>query len=87
MGICSLDSISIHKGVIMEFLLGSICVILLVTVYFLPSIVAACRKHVNFTAIFILNLFLGFTFLGWVFALIWAVYNSTAVQSGPKNKK
>lgn len=71
----------------MEFLLGSIYVILLVTVYFLPSIVAARRKHVNFTAIFILNLFLGFTLFGWVFALIWAVYNSTAVQSGPKKKK
>ncbi|MFQ6703586.1 MAG: superinfection immunity protein, partial [Alphaproteobacteria bacterium] len=40
----------------MEILLGSIYVILLVTVYFLPSIVAMCRKHVNFTAIFILNL-------------------------------
>ncbi|MBQ4070639.1 MAG: superinfection immunity protein [Alphaproteobacteria bacterium] len=71
----------------MEFLLGSIYVILLIGIYFLPSIVAARRKHVNFTAIFILNLFLGFTLFGWVFALIWAVYNSTAVQSGPKKKK
>ncbi len=71
----------------MEFLLGSIYVILLIGIYFLPSIVAARRKHVNFTAIFILNLFLGFTLFGWVFALIWAVYNSTVVQSGPKKKK
>ena len=71
----------------MEFLLGAIYVILLIGIYFLPSIVAARRKHVNFTAIFILNLFLGFTLFGWVFALIWAVYNSTAVQSGPKKKK
>ena len=71
----------------MEFLLGAIYVILLIGIYFLPSIVAACRKHVNFTAIFILNLFLGFTLFGWVFALIWAVYNSAAVQSGPKKKK
>ena len=71
----------------MEFLLGAIYVILLIGIYFLPSIVAMCRKHVNFTAIFILNLFLGFTLFGWVFALIWAVYNSTAVQSGPKKKK
>ena len=71
----------------MEILLGSIYVILLVTVYFLPSIVAMCRKHVNFTAIFILNLFLGITLFGWVFALIWAVYNSTTERSGTKKKK
>ena len=71
----------------MEILLGSIYVILLVTVYFLPSIVAMCRKHVNFTAIFILNLFLGFTLFGWVLALIWAVYNSTTERLGTKKKK
>lgn len=71
----------------MEILLGSIYVILLIGIYFLPSIVAMCRKHVNFTAIFILNLFLGFTLFGWVFALIWAVYNSTTERSGTKKKK
>jgi hypothetical protein len=38
--------------------------------YFLPSF--AARKKKNFTAIFILNLFLGWTFVGWVIALVWA---------------
>ena len=38
--------------------------------YFLPSFVG-CRKT-NATAIFMLNLFLGWTFLGWVLALVWA---------------
>ena len=71
----------------MEFLLGMIYLVLLISIYFLPSIVAACRKHVNFTAIFILNLFLGITLFGWVFALIWAVYNSTTERSGTKKKK
>ena len=71
----------------MEVLLGAVYVILLIGIYFLPSIVAIYRRHVNFTAIFILNLFLGFTLLGWVFALVWAVYNSTAVQQGTKKKK
>ena len=41
-------------------------------VYFFPAIVAGRRKHHNFLAILMLNLFLGWTFLGWVMALVWA---------------
>ena len=44
-------------------------------IYFIPTIVAFARNHTNALAIFILNLFLGFTLIGWVVALIWAVYN------------
>lgn len=39
-------------------------------VYFLPIIVAFIRKNNNCLAIFILNLFLGWTFIGWVIALV-----------------
>jgi hypothetical protein len=41
--------------------------------YFLPSIIAGVRSHRNLAAILILNLFLGWTFIGWVVSLIWAV--------------
>ena len=41
-------------------------------VYFVPTIVAAASKHHNTTAIFVLNLFLGWTLIGWVAALVWA---------------
>ena len=40
--------------------------------YFLPWGVAASNHHLNTTAIFILNLLLGWTGLGWIVALIWA---------------
>jgi hypothetical protein len=40
--------------------------------YFLPWIVAEMRKHRNATAIGVLNLFTGWTFIGWVIALVWA---------------
>lgn len=39
-------------------------------VYFLPIIVAFIRKNNNCLTIFILNLFLGWTFVGWVIALV-----------------
>ena len=41
--------------------------------YFLPSVIAARRHHHNAGAIVVLNLFLGWTFLGWVLALVWSV--------------
>lgn len=45
--------------------------------YFLPTMVALSRRHQNGVAIFALNLLLGWTFLGWVIALIWSL---TVVQ-------
>jgi hypothetical protein len=39
---------------------------------FLPTLVARSRNHPNTPAIFLVNLFFGWTFLGWVIALIWA---------------
>ena len=42
------------------------------TLYFLPTIVGAAREHHNRWAIFWLNLFLGWTILGWIIAFIWA---------------
>ena len=44
-----------------------------VVIYFVPAMVAWYRRVPRRVGIFILNLFLGWTFLGWVGALIWAV--------------
>jgi hypothetical protein len=44
--------------------------------YFLPTLVAGKRKHPNGEAILALNLFLGWTFLGWLAALVWAFTNT-----------
>jgi len=48
---------------------------LLGALYFLPAIVAHRREHHNKDAIAVLNLFLGWTFIGWVVALVWAKTN------------
>lgn len=49
----------------------------LAAVYLLPTFVAFGREHHNKWAILVLNLFLGWTFLGWIASLVWAV---TAVR-------
>ena len=46
--------------------------------YFLPAIIAKSRKHPSTTGIFVLNLLLGWTVLGWIGGLIWAF------SSGPR---
>lgn len=45
--------------------------------YLLPAYVASKRKHSNASAIFVLNLFFGWTFIGWVLSLIWAATDNT----------
>lgn len=65
-----MDSILLFLGIL--FLLG---------LYFLPSIVATKRQHHNKTAIIVLNILLGWTFLGWVGSLIWAL---TQVQESKR---
>jgi hypothetical protein len=42
-------------------------------VYFLPTILAFARNKRDTAAILLLNLFLGWTMIGWVVALVWAV--------------
>lgn len=46
-------------------------------IYFIPNWIAIARKHHNGTAIFVTNLLLGWTALGWIAALIWSL---TAVR-------
>jgi hypothetical protein len=41
--------------------------------YFLPSILAVARNKRDTAAIVLLNFFLGWTMIGWVVALVWAV--------------
>jgi hypothetical protein len=47
-------------------------IILLAFVYLVPSFVAAGRNHHNSTPIFLVNLFFGWTVLGWLIALVWS---------------
>ena len=58
-------------------------VALILGIYFLPDWIAQSRGHPNRGSIFVLNLFLGWTFLGWVAALIWA---NSFIDKGKRQK-
>ena len=45
---------------------------------FLPTLIARSRNHPHTSAIFLVNLFFGWTFIGWVVSLIWACMRPTA---------
>ena len=45
---------------------------------FLPTVIAKSRNHPNTLAIFLVNLFLGWTFIGWVVSLVWACTTPTS---------
>ena len=47
--------------------------------YFLPSIVALARSKRDLLAIFLLNLFLGWSVIGWIVALVCAAKNDAPV--------
>jgi hypothetical protein len=52
--------------------------------YFLPFAIALFRNHRNLLAIGALNLFLGWSIIGWVVALVWALtYQEPALTQGP----
>lgn len=48
-------------------------IIIIFGLYLLPSLISFLRRNINYPAIFLLNLLLGWTGIGWVVALVWSV--------------
>jgi len=55
----------------MDIITGLFWIGIMFLSYFLPSIVGRKKKNAN--AICVLNIFLGWTFIGWIVALVWAL--------------
>jgi len=62
-------------GMIIAFL---IYISLTIMIYLIPTIIALDKRHIDTLAIFILNLLLGWTFVGWVIAMVWACKKSNS---------
>lgn len=54
-----------------------------ILLYFVPSFVAWKRKHRQLVPIILVNVFFGWSLIGWVAALVWAFMNPTAVTGVP----
>lgn len=61
----------------MELLVG-------LALYLAPALVAGLRHHHNHNAILALNLLLGWTVIGWIIALIWALTAVDPARQRPK---
>lgn len=48
-------------------------VVAAVVIYFLPTMIAYFRRHERRGSILLVDLFFDWTFVGWWFALIWAI--------------
>jgi hypothetical protein len=48
-------------------------IVLLLIAYLIPALIATLRGHQSVGGIWALNLFLGWTFIGWVLALAWSL--------------
>jgi hypothetical protein len=55
----------------------SLSFVFVFALYFLPTIIGWNKTHK--TGIFLVNLFLGWTFIGWVVALFWALSSDRIV--------
>lgn len=73
-------------GFLAMYVTNNILAFFLIFVYLLPTLCAKCRRHQSILSIFILNLFLGWTLLGWVVSLVWALKTEDRViLTSPSN--
>jgi hypothetical protein len=70
---------------------GSLMVITFVVaslaVYFLPTVIAMARQHPAQVSILLVNLFLGWTLIGWVAALAWSAMPITERRLTPMERE
>ena len=59
-----------------------LCIVIGLLLYFTPSIIG--RHKANALAIFVFNFFLGWTFLGWVLALVWACTKDAVIETSTR---
>lgn len=76
--IVALAALMTHGSEIFKVVASVGSVVAAALIYFLPAVVAERRGHHQKQAILLLNLFFGWSVIGWLVALIWA---ATAVRN------
>ena len=68
-------------GGVVILILFCLALLFSAVMYFVPLVIAAARRHPNALAIAILNVFTGWTFVGWIISLVWALTNQQQPQT------
>ncbi len=68
------------SGPVMGGVIHSSVLLVVLALYFLPSIVAVARKITHQGSVVVINVFLGWTFVGWVVALAMACRTNRVVR-------
>jgi uncharacterized membrane protein len=69
----------------MDVIVGLIGILIALFIYFIPSFIAHKRGHKNKLPIILLNLFFGWSLVGWVGALIWSLMDAISVEQSNKS--
>ena len=69
-----------------KFGIWEITLLFSIVLYFIPLIIAIIRHAKNVVGIVLLNIFGGWTFIGWIVALIWAIVDKVRVEELSINK-
>ena len=64
-----------------------ITLIALLLLHFLPTIIALSRDHSNTVMIILINIFLGWTGLGWFTCLIWSFIDTKDEDKAKRSEK
>jgi hypothetical protein len=64
-------------------MLGMLVIFAGIGLYLLPTLIAIGNRHTHTASIAVINIFLGWTFLGWVICASWAVsQNNRQLKNG-----
>jgi len=69
-----------ESGPVMGGVIHSSTLLVVLVLYFLPSVVAVARKTTHQGSVVVINVFLGWTFVGWVVALAMACRTNRVVR-------
>ncbi len=62
-----------------------IIIVSVLLIYFLPSIIAVKKDHKNMASILLINMFLGWSLIGWLVAIVWAIKKTESVVIATSN--
>lgn len=69
----------------MELIIMLPLTLIMLAIFFLPIIIAVRKHHPNTLGIVLIDIFLGWSILGWLGALIWALQNPIQTHNSTYN--